>query len=316
MATNNANNNSDVPLAGGTMTGLLVLSADPAVALGACTKQYADAIAAGATFKAACYAGSTTALTVTYSNGAAGVGATLTNAGAQAAFSIDGVSPPITSRILIKNQASTFQNGCYSLTVVGTGATNWVLTRVTDYDSSVEIVPGTIFPVDNGTTNGLTSWVETATVTTVGTDPITFSQFTSAPLALPVAVTSGGTGVSTLTTAYGTLVAGTSATNPVQTVATGTSGQPLVSAGNAAVPAYGTLGVIGGGTGLITSTTSYAVVCSGTTATGAYQVLSALGASGTVLTSNGAGALPSFQAAGGGGITIGKAYAMSLLFGR
>jgi len=52
-----------------------------------------------------------------------------------------------------------------------------------------------------------------------------------------------------------------------------------------------------GGTGLSTATTAYGVVCAGTTATGALQVLNALGSSGQVLTSNGASALPTWQAA-------------------
>ena len=55
-----------------------------------------------------------------------------------------------------------------------------------------------------------------------------------------------------------------------------------------------------GGTGL-TSTTAYAVLCGGTTSTAALQPVASVGTSGYVLTSNGAGALPTFQAAGGGG---------------
>ena len=51
-----------------------------------------------------------------------------------------------------------------------------------------------------------------------------------------------------------------------------------------------------GGTGQTTLTTAYGVLCAGTTATGSVQTLSSLGSSGQVLTSNGAGALPSFQA--------------------
>ncbi len=62
--------------------------------------------------------------------------------------------------------------------------------------------------------------------------------------------------------------------------------------------------VIEGGTGLITTTTPYGVVCAGTTATSALQTLSALGASGTILTSNGASALPSFQAGAGVSVAI------------
>lgn len=50
-----------------------------------------------------------------------------------------------------------------------------------------------------------------------------------------------------------------------------------------------------GGTGL-TSTTAYAVVCGGTTSTGNLQSIASVGTSGQVLTSNGASALPTFQA--------------------
>lgn len=55
-----------------------------------------------------------------------------------------------------------------------------------------------------------------------------------------------------------------------------------------------------GGTG-VASTTAYAVICGGTTSTGALQPVSGVGTAAQVLTSNGAGALPTWQAAGGGG---------------
>ena len=51
-----------------------------------------------------------------------------------------------------------------------------------------------------------------------------------------------------------------------------------------------------GGTGDL-STTPYAVVCGGTSSTSAFQPIASLGTAGQILTSNGAGALPSFQAA-------------------
>jgi len=63
-----------------------------------------------------------------------------------------------------------------------------------------------------------------------------------------------------------------------------------------------TLAVSEGGTSL-TSATAYAVICGGTTSTGAFQSIAGVGSSGQVLTSNGAGALPTFQAAAGGGLT-------------
>ena len=61
------------------------------------------------------------------------------------------------------------------------------------------------------------------------------------------------------------------------------------------------LAVAQGGSGRKTATTAYAVLCAGTTATAAHQSIASAGTSGQVLTSNGASALPTFQAAGGGG---------------
>jgi hypothetical protein len=123
-----------------------------------------------------CYVATTANLTATYSNGSAGVNATLTNAGAQSAFTVDGVSPPINSRILVKDQNAnaTFQNGVYTLTTVGTGSTNWILTRATDYNDSDLIVPRVTVKVTNGTANSGKTWVQSKHVLTVGTDPIVF----------------------------------------------------------------------------------------------------------------------------------------------
>src|SRR3954467_11768125 len=60
-----------------------------------------------------CYAATTANLpTINYNNGLSGIGATITNnASALSAFSIDGVTPPLNSRILVKNQITSFQNG-------------------------------------------------------------------------------------------------------------------------------------------------------------------------------------------------------------
>lgn len=165
----------------------------------------------------------TASLNATYVNGVAGVGATLINAGALAAFSVDGQSPAINSRVLVKNQGSTFQNGVYTLTTVGSGAVAWILTRSTDYNTPSEINVGDVIPVQTGTANANTSWLQGATVTTIGTDPITFTQFQSAPIS---------------TTQYDVLVGG--ANNSVASVGPGTAGQVLQSAGNASNPAYST----------------------------------------------------------------------------
>ena len=154
--------------------------ATPTVSTDAATKQYVDDVAQGLNIHAASYAATTANLNATYSNGTSGVGATLTNAGAQAAFATDGTSPTQNARILVKDQTATSQNGIYTLTTVGSGSTNWVLTRATDFDSAVEIAGGDFTFVDNGTLNANTGWVNVDEVTTVGTDPIVFQQFSGA----------------------------------------------------------------------------------------------------------------------------------------
>jgi len=57
-----------------------------------------------------------------------------------------------------------------------------------------------------------------------------------------------------------------------------------------------------GGTGLST-TTAYGLIAAGTTSTGNFQQVSGTGTSGQVLTSNGAGALPTWQAGASGNVT-------------
>jgi len=69
------------------------------------------------------------------------------------------------------------------------------------------------------------------------------------------------------------------------------------------------VGVAHGGSGR-SSSTAYAVVCGGTTGTAAHQSIASVGTADQVLTSNGAGALPTFQdASGGGGFPIYNIYA-------
>lgn len=199
-------------------------------------KTYVDSLVTGLNIQGSCVAGSTVALTVTYNNGAAGIGATLTNAGVQAAFSLDGVSPTVTQRVLIKNQASSLQNGIYTVTDVGSGATDWVLTRATDYDTPAEIQPGDFVILTGGTTQANSSWIQTATVTTIGVDAITFIQFSAS---LPVNVASGGTGRTSFT-AYGILAGGTTATGSLQQVTIGASGTILQSGGASALPTFST----------------------------------------------------------------------------
>jgi len=86
------------------------------------------------------------------------------------------------------------------------------------------------------------------------------------------------------------------------TLGSGVTASSLTSVGTITTGTWNgtTIAVANGGTSN-TTFTAYSVLCAGITATGAFQNVSGLGSSGNVLTSNGAGALPTWQAASGGG---------------
>jgi len=153
---------------------------DPVSAQDAATKSYVDASVAALNPATSVYAATTTNLVGTYNNGVAGVGATFTIT-ATGAFTVDGVTPPINSRILIKDQSSGFQNGIYNLTVPGSIGVSPILTRALDYNTAAEMNSAGLIPVINGTVNALSSWQQVATITTVGTDALVFQEFTANP---------------------------------------------------------------------------------------------------------------------------------------
>ena len=162
--------------------------ADPSVSTDAATKNYCDMIAGGLNPVTGVYSASTANLTgYTYNNGTAGVGATLT-AGSNGVFTEDGVSPVVGSRWLYKNDTdgSGAYNGIYIVTTSTSGSPA-VLTRSTDYDTAAQIQKGDLIAVEYGTLNEGSSWLQTATVVTIGTDPIAFSVFFSPAAYLQVA---------------------------------------------------------------------------------------------------------------------------------
>jgi hypothetical protein len=119
--------------------------------------------------------------TVTYNNGTSGVGATITKTSPFATLSIDGASPSVGQRILVKNETSGQYNGVYTVTNVGSGVAGWVLTRASDYDQTGtganEIAPGDYIFVISGTANANTAWIQSTDLPiTIGTTPITFVQ--------------------------------------------------------------------------------------------------------------------------------------------
>lgn len=267
-----------------TLAGLtsVTVTQDPTSALQLATKQYVDAVAEGLHVHAACAAATTGTLasitggSVTYNNGTAGVGATLTLG--VALTTLDGYTLLNGDRILVKNEATQANNGIYTWATGGT-----VLTRATDFDTSTEIASGDFTFVSNGTLYGDTGWVQTDPVTTVGTDPIVWVQFSGSgtytagtgltltgsqfSLTSPVAVTLGGTGLTS-----------------------GTSGGVLYFSGSTAISSSGVLAsnalMVGGGAGSSPSTI--------TTGTGVVTALGVnVGTAGAFVVNGGALGTPS-----------------------
>ena len=144
-------------------------------------KAYVDQVAQGLDTKPSCKVGTTANLSATYSNGTAGVGATLTNSGTQAALSIDGITMVAADRVLVKDQSTAAQNGIYVVTNIGSGSSNWILTRATPEDQPAELSGGSFVFVEEGTANGDNGYVFTHTgAPTFGTTALDVTQFSGA----------------------------------------------------------------------------------------------------------------------------------------
>jgi hypothetical protein len=101
---------------------------------------------------------------------------------ATGAFTLDGIAiNTIGQRILLKDQTSGLQNGVYTATIVGTIGVSPVFTRALDYDQPSDINSTGAIPVQSGTVNTTTSWLLTSSVTTVGTDALTYVKFSVNP---------------------------------------------------------------------------------------------------------------------------------------
>lgn len=170
-----------LPIGGGTLTGALTLNADPVTALGAATKQYVDANIQGLAPKPTATVATTAALpTNTYSNGTAGLGATLT-ATAVGILTVDGRSTVVNDIILVKNEVSSAYNGLYVVTTAGTAGVAYVLTRHVDMDTSLEF-SGAFIPVGNaGTLNANSLWLANPSgAVTVGSTSIPLTELNGA----------------------------------------------------------------------------------------------------------------------------------------
>jgi hypothetical protein len=178
----------------------VTVTQDPVSNFQLATKQYVDTlVSSGIHFHTPVRVESPINLNATYNQpggAGVGVGATLTNAGTQAALVIDGVTLAVNDRVLIYAQTNAIQNGVYVVTDVGSGSTNWILTRSADTNTygiagPTTLSEGSTFFVQQGATGaGETYTCNTTGVIVFGTTNITFAQISSAQ------IYSAGTGLS------------------------------------------------------------------------------------------------------------------------
>lgn len=297
-----------------TLAGLtsVTLTQDPTLALQATTKQYVDTLYSASVnyhapvkYEVPSTTGNLNAIYNQPGGPGVGVGATLTNNGTLAAFAPDGPIASIGDRILIYSQTNAFQNGVYTVTVVGSGSTAWVLTRSTDTDTYGQTSPsslgqGDAFFVTNGNTGaGETYLCNTVGTIIFGTTAITFAQISSAQvysagtgLNLSPATTFNISNTGVTAAAYGsassvatftvnaqgqlTLAATTPIAINGNQITSGTVGSPYISGSYTGITGVGTLTAgtwnantiqpLYGGTGLTSYTAGDLLYASGTSA--------------------------------------------------
>ena len=148
----------------------------PSQSTDAATKGYVDGVINGLDVKNSVQFASTANVAGTYNN----ANGTIT-AGSNGALSMDGGSPSIGDRVLLKDQTSNVQNGIYTVTTAGSASAAYILTRANDADTAAEISGGSFFFVEQGSANADNGYVTTHNGTpTLGSSAITFEQFSGA----------------------------------------------------------------------------------------------------------------------------------------
>ena len=186
-----------------TFPGTVTLNADPTQALEAATKQYVDAVAEGLHVHASVKAATTSNIDL--------------STDLEAGDIIDGVTLVAGDRVLVKNQSTTSQNGIYIASTSGAAV------RASDYNTAGEIDAGDFFFVSGGTTYDNTGWVQVNNITTLGTDPIVFEQFSGAGTYL------AGNGLTLTGNSFSINTAITADLNSIQTFTNKTLTSPVLT---------------------------------------------------------------------------------------
>ena len=154
---------------------------DPIVSGDAATKNYVDTVSQGLDTKPSVKYATTSANSFTISSG---------NVTQISGTSIDGQSPSVNDRILIKDAPASTGSGSANSSQPGNGiyvvtgnTTNLTVARASDSDAAGELSGGTYVWVEAGSTNGDSGWVITTDGSiTPGTTANAWTQFTGAAM--------------------------------------------------------------------------------------------------------------------------------------
>jgi len=155
---------------GGVLSGPLSITVAATQPYHVVTKQYVDDLAAGLDPKESVLLGSTVDLPATL------VGDTLT-ASANGLLILDGSTPALGTRVLIKNQANRVQNGVFTVANQGSSSSQWVLNRTADFVNG-KVTSGAYMFIETGSTLADSAWVLSSDgLVIVGSTELAFVQF-------------------------------------------------------------------------------------------------------------------------------------------
>ncbi len=257
-------------------------------------KSYVDALAEGLHVHEQVHAlvasplATVTGGTINYLNGSSGVGATLTVVGATYDFAggdFDGVTDITTGdRVIINGETNAAHNGIYVI------SSTTVLTRADDFDTPAEMAGGDFVFVDSGTVYENSGFVLSDPVGTVGTDDVTFTQFSGLG---QVTAGAGLTKTGNQLDVVGTANRITANADTIDIASTYVGQNSITTLGTITTGTWNgtTVGVEYGGTGLATVTDNGVVYGAGTNA---LDVTAASTADGSILQADSGGA-PAFS---------------------
>jgi hypothetical protein len=97
-------------------------------------------------------------------------------------LSVDSTNVVAGDRILLKNQTTTFQNGIYVVTVVGSVSTPAVVTRALDANAQGELEAGAFTFIFEGNVNTDIAFVQIESNAILDVDPLTWTVFSAASI--------------------------------------------------------------------------------------------------------------------------------------